>query len=114
MRRRIIQDLCEWQQTDEHLPLLLRGARQVGKSYIVESFGSKSFESCVTLNFEFKFSRNTIGVQVIDDVKEKIERLKTPKQYFCRPVLIHVNGVSDELLDSHYFSHVLNMSELFE
>jgi len=62
---------------------------------------------------EIKFSKNIIAVQVIEEVKKKIARLKTPKQYFCRPVLIHVNGVSDELLDSNYFSYVISMAEFF-
>ena len=34
------------------MPLLLRGARQVGKTYIVEKFGQKAFSTCLTLNFE--------------------------------------------------------------
>jgi predicted AAA+ superfamily ATPase len=34
------------------MPLLLRGARQVGKSYIIEKFGKEEFESYVMLNFE--------------------------------------------------------------
>ncbi len=63
---------------------------------------------------EIKFSRNIIGKQVIDEVKKKIARLKTPKQYFCRPVLIHVNGVSDELIDSNYFNQIIDMADLFE
>lgn len=49
-----------------------------------------------------------------DEVKTKIRNLKMPKQFFCRPILIHVNGVSDELLDSNYFSQVIEMAELFE
>ena len=52
-------------------------------------------------------------MRVVDEIKRKIENLKTPKQYFCRPVLIHVNGVSDELLDSNYFSHIIDMAEFF-
>ena len=63
---------------------------------------------------EIKFSRNTIGTEVIDEMKRKIKALKTPKQYFCRPVLIHVNGVSDELVDSQYFSDIIEMAQLFE
>ena len=62
---------------------------------------------------EIKFSRDPVGMFVVEEVK-KIARLKTPKQYFCRPVLIHVNGVSDALLDSHYFGHVIDMAALFE
>ncbi|NBX84489.1 MAG: hypothetical protein EBQ95_02640 [Gammaproteobacteria bacterium] len=34
------------------MPLLLRGARQVGKSYIVNKFGETHFENLVTVNFE--------------------------------------------------------------
>jgi len=62
---------------------------------------------------EVRVSRNTIGMQVVSEVKNKINKIKTPKHYFCRPVLIHVNGVSDELIESNYFSHIIDMSELF-
>lgn len=34
------------------MPLLLRGARQVGKSYIVNKFGETHFENLVSVNFE--------------------------------------------------------------
>ncbi len=34
------------------MPLLVRGARQVGKTYLVEDFGQRHFSSCVTINFE--------------------------------------------------------------
>jgi uncharacterized protein len=30
----------------------------------------------------------------------------------CRPVLIHVNGVSDEVIDSDYFAHIIDMGGL--
>ena len=62
---------------------------------------------------EVKFSRNIIGMSVIKEMQQKIANFKTPKQFFCRPVLIHVNGVSDELIDSHYFSHIIDMAEFF-
>lgn len=52
MERSILSDLIQWQRAQEHLPILLRGARQVGKSYAVEHFGARCFESHVTLNFE--------------------------------------------------------------
>ncbi len=63
---------------------------------------------------EIKFSRNTIGMSAVNEVATKIKHLKTPKQYFCRPVLIHVNGVSDDLLDCNYFSNIIDMTELFD
>src|SRR6185312_14951701 len=54
MKRDIEQSLSTWKEQEDHLPLLLRGARQVGKSYAVEQFGRVHFEQTVTLNFELQ------------------------------------------------------------
>lgn len=52
MRRDIEVDLLRWKNQKGQMPLLLRGARQVGKSYIVEKFGRENFENCIVMNFE--------------------------------------------------------------
>src|SRR3990167_5783635 len=52
MKRQISTALSHWKQQPDHLPLLVRGARQVGKSFIIESFGKQSFENVVTVNLE--------------------------------------------------------------
>ncbi|MFH1128130.1 MAG: AAA family ATPase [Candidatus Omnitrophota bacterium] len=54
MKRDIERDLFNWKERKDRLPLLLRGARQVGKSYIVEEFGKKAFKNLVVVNFEFR------------------------------------------------------------
>ena len=54
MKRDIDEYLVRWKDSPEHLPILLRGARQVGKSYAVESFGKQYFQSFVVVNFEFQ------------------------------------------------------------
>ncbi|MGR3912298.1 MAG: ATP-binding protein [Candidatus Rhabdochlamydia sp.] len=61
---------------------------------------------------EVKFSKNTIGTSVIQEVEEKINRLKIPKRFSIRPVLIHVNGVEDTVLDQEYFDKVIDFSQL--
>lgn len=60
---------------------------------------------------EIKFSKNPIGCSVITQVKEKIKRLKVPKGFSCVPILIHINGVTDELLDENYFIEIIDFSE---
>lgn len=60
---------------------------------------------------EIKFSKNPIGVDVIAEVAEKIKRLKRPKGFSCRAVLIHVNGVTQDLIDEYYFSEIIDFSE---
>lgn len=52
MKRTLLTQLENWQIRSQHLPLLLRGARQVGKTYLVEHFGKSCFEETVTINFE--------------------------------------------------------------
>ncbi|MCK4608369.1 MAG: AAA family ATPase [Gammaproteobacteria bacterium] len=54
MKREIETDFLQWKNHPNHLPLLLRGARQVGKSYIVEKFGNSHFSNTVTINFELQ------------------------------------------------------------
>jgi len=61
---------------------------------------------------EIKFSRQPIGMSVIAEMREKIKRLKTPGNISRRPVLIHVNGITSEVLEADYFSHVINFCEL--
>ena len=61
---------------------------------------------------ELKFSKNPIGVDVIKEVQQKIDRLKRPKGFSCRPILIHVNGVTEDLLDEDYFAGMVDFSQL--
>lgn len=52
MKRDIEIELLRWKDEPSRMPLLLRGARQVGKTYIVEKFGREHFPQLVTINFE--------------------------------------------------------------
>ncbi len=54
MRRTIEPILKKWKDQVDRLPIILRGARQVGKSFTVEKFGNEHFESLVVVNFEFR------------------------------------------------------------
>lgn len=62
---------------------------------------------------EIKFSKHPIGTEIVNEVQEKINRLKRPKGFSCRPVLIHINGVSEDVKDSDYFAAIIDMSEIF-
>jgi uncharacterized protein len=52
MKRNIINELLKWKESRDRLPLLIRGARQVGKTYIVEEFGKTHYPDMVKINFE--------------------------------------------------------------
>ncbi len=46
------QYLLDWKDRCDRKPLIVRGARQVGKTYLVEVFGRSAFESVLTVNLE--------------------------------------------------------------
>lgn len=52
MKRDLEAELIAWKGREEHLPILLRGARQVGKSYLVEQFGKTHFADVAVVDFE--------------------------------------------------------------
>ena len=52
MKRDLYEVLCQWKGDVNRRPLLVRGARQVGKTYLVDEFGKREFSSLITLNFE--------------------------------------------------------------
>ena len=41
MEREIMKDLVEWRERKDRKPLILLGARQVGKTYILKEFGRR-------------------------------------------------------------------------
>jgi len=61
---------------------------------------------------EAKFSKNPVGSSVVDEVKEKINALSLPKNFSYRPVLIHVNGVEDDVVGSEFFAQIIDFGAL--
>ena len=52
MKRKILDDLVAWHRRERRKPLLLQGARQVGKTYSLKEFGAVNFQRVHYVNFE--------------------------------------------------------------
>lgn len=52
MERTLLRDLEAWQRNPTRKPLVVRGARQVGKTWLLKEFGKRCFESCVYVRLE--------------------------------------------------------------
>ena len=52
MERKIYKKLLEWKNGEDRKPLILQGARQVGKTYIVNLFGGNEYANTIYCNFE--------------------------------------------------------------
>lgn len=50
MERKIVAKLREWKNSPNRKPLILAGARQVGKTYILKEFGRKEYENVAYIN----------------------------------------------------------------
>ena len=59
---------------------------------------------------ELKSSKTTLGVKVIQQMQDKIDRLAAPRHMSFRPVLVHLNGVSDTVLEQEYFAHIVDLT----
>lgn len=52
MYRKIMEKLIEWKNNKDRKPLILRGARQVGKTYILKQFGEENYDGVAYFNFD--------------------------------------------------------------
>ncbi len=60
MKRLFYRELKEWKVSKRRKPLLLQGARQVGKTWLVNEFGKQEYKKFVYLNFELTPDLNTL------------------------------------------------------
>lgn len=60
---------------------------------------------------EVKFSKHPVEFKVIQEMKEKIKRLKKPKFCSIRPVVIYVNGIEERVLDEGYFDKAIDFGQ---
>jgi len=69
MKRNAINDLSRWKNDDERKPMVLKGARQVGKTWLMKEFGKTYYDSYVYFNFDEE-----------DELKSIFESNKNPQR----------------------------------
>ena len=108
MYRTKIEELKKWKESINRKPLIIRGARQVGKTWLMKEFGEKYYEKCAYINFDdnsrmnklfqedFDIDRIIQGLKIesgvnieeentliiLDEIQESPQALKALK-YFC-------------------------------
>lgn len=69
MKRNAIQDLINWKGSQDRKPMVLKGARQVGKTWLMKEFGQNYYKSHVYFNFDEE-----------DELKSIFEANKNPQR----------------------------------
>lgn len=52
MKRKLLENLVEWKNRKAHKPLILEGARQVGKTWLMQEFGNTQYKKVAYINFD--------------------------------------------------------------
>lgn len=68
MKREIVKDLIKWKKSKNRKPLIIHGARQVGKTYIIKQFGKENYENIIYVNFE---TNHELSTQISDSIDAK-------------------------------------------
>ncbi len=108
MRRQATKYLKQWKNNSSRKPLIIRGARQVGKTWLMKEFGNKNYKNIAYVNFEdsvtlknlfvdnFDIKRILLAVEIETGIKitpqdtliifdeiQEAERGITALKYFC-------------------------------
>lgn len=84
MNRHSIKELIRWKEARRRKPLIIEGARQVGKTWLVKEFARKYYDNIAYINFEEQiYMRNLFETDF--DVKRIIPAIDAATHQTCRP-----------------------------
>ena len=72
LKRKIDNYLIEWKKNENRLPLIIKGARQIGKTNAIRNFGKNNYKTFIEINFVFQPQFKTIfeeGFEVDNIIK---------------------------------------------
>ena len=66
LKRKIDSFLVEWKKQSDRMPLIVRGARQIGKTKSILEFAKKNYKSIIEINFALHFMRSFVIFSIMD------------------------------------------------
>ena len=97
LRRKIDQYLLEWKNSKDKMPLIVKGARQIGKTDAIENFAKNNYKSVVEINFALQKQYRDIfddGYEV-DTILRKISLRNTSFEFIPGETLIFFDELQD-------------------
>lgn len=85
LERFILKKLIEWKESKYRKPLILKGARQVGKTYILKMFGKENYKDVAYFNFDHD-----------ENLYNLFENTKDPKRIIEQLVFLHGKAIEPE------------------
>ena len=79
LKRKITEELVKWKNNPKKMSLIVKGARQVGKTFIIEEFAKENYNNYIYINFETNpdlkaiFDGTLDGNAVVKEIKLRID-----------------------------------------
>jgi len=111
MERKIYKELLDWKNSPDRKPLILQGARQVGKTYIVSYFAGKEYSNNVYCNFEKDTGLHDIFRNLSPEAVIKKLGLYKRKEIFPKNTLIifdEIQACPEAITSLKYFNEEAN------
>ena len=95
LKRKIDEYLLEWKKNEERLPLIIKGARQIGKTESINHFAEQNYSNIVSINFVLEPKYKTIlsDGYAVEDIIKNISMIDTSKKFIAGDTVI----IFDEL-----------------
>lgn len=97
LRRKIDKYLVEWKESKYHLPLIVKGARQIGKTDAIRNFAKLNYENVVEINFALQKQYKNIfdnGFEV-DTILKNISLIHPEFKFVPKKTLIFFDELQD-------------------
>jgi len=108
-QRNAYQQLLRWKKHQKRKPLILQGARQVGKTHLLKTFGGQEYNQTIYLNFE----ENQNLVDIFEQTKNQADLLTNIQVYINKKIEPHNTLlILDEIQQcSHAVSYLKYLNE---
>ena len=97
LKRKIDDFLSEWAMDSNRKPLIVRGARQIGKTESILQFAYKHYESVIEINFvkDQKYKKITVDGYDAADIIKNISRIDPGKKFIPEKTLIFFDEITE-------------------
>lgn len=97
LRRKIETVLAEWKKSEERKPLVIKGIRQCGKTYIVQKFAEANYENVVYINFILEPDRKSAftGNMDVDTIILNLSALIPGSRFINRKTCIILDEIQE-------------------
>ena len=97
LKRKIEDTLLQWKEKHDHNPLVIKGIRQCGKTYIVQKFAEEHYENVVYINFLLESDKITafLGAKNVDTIILNLSTLMPEAKFVPGRTCIILDEIQD-------------------